>query len=50
MRSFASGIEVTYAAGGASLTGENHTLRAVDDHFLPERQLNDIVDLILSKI
>ena len=50
VRSFASGIEVTYAAGGASLTGENHTLRAVDDHLLPERQPNDIVDLILSKI
>jgi hypothetical protein len=32
------GIGVTYAAGGASLTGENHIPRAVDDHLLPERQ------------
>jgi hypothetical protein len=44
------GIEVTYAAGGASLTGENHRVHAVDDRLLPERQPNDIVDLILSKI
>ena len=44
------GIAVTYAAGGASLRDENHTPGAVDDRLLPERQPNDIVDPILSKI
>jgi hypothetical protein len=34
----------------AGLTGENHTSRAVDDHLLPERRPNDVVDLILPKV
>lgn len=45
-----SRVGIADAAGGASLRDENHTPGAVDDRLLPERQPNDIVDLILSKI
>ena len=47
---FAGGHRGHLRRGWASLRDENHTPGAVDDRLLPERQPNDIVDPILSKI
>src|SRR5689334_7538947 len=46
VRSFAIGHRVPYAAGGASPTGENHTLQAVDDHFCRRGAGNQRVGLL----